>query len=54
MGKMINVNILIEQFSTPDDRKALVDAFARSEQDGLVRVLEDMKSKGASDSPAAV
>lgn len=43
---MINVNILIEQFSTPDDRKALVDAFARSGQDGLVRVLEDMKSKG--------
>jgi hypothetical protein len=32
MGKMINVNILIEQFSTPDDRKALVDAFARSEK----------------------
>lgn len=46
MGKMINVNIHIEQFSTPDDRKALVDAFARSGQEGLVRVLEDMKPKG--------
>jgi hypothetical protein len=46
MGKVINVNIIIEQFSTPDDRKALVDAFARSGQDGLVRVLEDMKPKG--------
>ena len=46
MGKMIDVNILIEQFSTPDDRKALVDAFARSGQEGLVRVLEDMKPKG--------
>lgn len=46
MGKMIDVNILIEQFSTPDDRKALVDAFGRSGQDGLVRVLEDMKPKG--------
>jgi hypothetical protein len=46
MGKILNVNIHIEQFSTPDDRKALIDAFARSGQDGLVRVLEDMKPKG--------
>ena len=46
MGKMFNVNIHIEQFSTPDDRKALMDAFARSGQDGLVGVLEDMKPKG--------
>ncbi len=46
MGKIYNVNILIEQFSTPDDRKALIDAFTRSGQDGLVDVLEDMKPKG--------
>ena len=46
MGKVANVNILIEQFSTPDDRKALIDAFERSGQDGLVDVLEDMKPKG--------
>jgi hypothetical protein len=46
MGKMVNVNIHIEQFSTPDDRKALIDAFARSGQDGFVDVLQDMKPKG--------
>ena len=46
MGKIVNVNIHIERFSTPDDRKALIDAFARSGQDGLVDVLQDMKSKG--------
>jgi hypothetical protein len=46
LGKILNVNILIQQFSTQDDRKALIDAFARSGQDGLVRVLEDMKPKG--------
>jgi len=46
MGKIINVNIHIEQFSTPDDRKALIDAFARSGQDGFVDVLQDMKPKG--------
>ena len=46
MGKMYDVNIIIEQFSTQDDRKALIDAFTRSGQDGLVGVLEDMKPKG--------
>ena len=46
LGKIYNVNITIEQFSTPDDRKALIDAFKRSGQDGLVSVLEDMKPKG--------
>jgi hypothetical protein len=46
LGKIHDVNIHIEQFSTPDDQKALIDAFKRSGQDGLVNVLEDMKPKG--------
>jgi hypothetical protein len=46
LGKIHGINIHIEQFSTPDDQKALVDAFKRSGQDGLVNVLEDMKPKG--------
>lgn len=46
MGQIYNVNIHIDQFSTPDDRKSLIDAFSRSGQDGLVGVLEDMKPKG--------
>jgi hypothetical protein len=46
MGKVVNVNILIEQFSTPADQKTLIDAFTRSGQDGLVDVLQDMKPKG--------
>jgi hypothetical protein len=46
MGKMANVNIHIDQFSTQEDRKALIGAFERSGQDGLVDVLEDMKPKG--------
>ena len=37
---------MIEQFSTTEDRKSLIDAFKRSGQDGLVNVLEDMKPKG--------
>jgi len=46
LGKMYDINIHIEQFSTPEDRKALIAAFERSGQDGLVSVLQDMKSKG--------
>ena len=46
LGKIYNVNIIIEQFSTPADQKALIEAFKRSGQDGLVNVLEDMTSKG--------
>jgi hypothetical protein len=54
MGKMLNVNIHIDQFSTQDDRKALIDAFKRSGQDGLVDALEHMKGKGRFSTPYGV
>lgn len=46
LGKIVNVNIHIEGYSTQDDRKTLIDAFNRRGQDGLVDVLTDMKPKG--------
>lgn len=46
LGKIYNVNIIIQRYSTLEDRQALIDAFKRSGQDGLVSVLEDMKPKG--------
>lgn len=46
LGRIINVNIYIEAYSTADDRQTLIDAFKRSGQDGLVGALQDMKSKG--------
>lgn len=46
LGQIIDVNIYIEAYSTPDDRKALMDAFKSRGQDGLVDALQDMKSKG--------
>jgi hypothetical protein len=46
LGRLYNVNILIENFSTSDDRQALIAAFKRGGQDGLINVLEDMKPKG--------
>jgi hypothetical protein len=45
-GKIVNVNIYIEQFSTVEDRSSLIAAFKKSGQDGMVKVLEDMKPKG--------
>ena len=46
MGKLVNVNIHIEQFSTVEDRSSLIEAFKKSSQDGMVKVLEHMKPKG--------
>ena len=46
MGRLYNVNILIEKLSTADDQQTLIAAFKRSGQDGLIDVLEDMKPKG--------
>jgi hypothetical protein len=46
LGQMYDVHIYIEKFSTPKDQKALIDAFTRSGQEGLVSVLEDMEPKG--------
>ncbi|MGZ4856152.1 MAG: hypothetical protein ACXVKH_13225 [Candidatus Angelobacter sp.] len=54
MGKMVNVNIHIDQFSTQEDRKALIDAFKRSGQDGLVDALDHMKGKGRFSTPYGV
>lgn len=45
-GKIVNINIYIEQYSTLEDRNSLISAFKKSGQDGMVKVLEDMKPKG--------
>lgn len=44
-GQIANVNIDIEQYSTTEDRNSLISAFQKSGQDGMVKVLEDMKPK---------
>lgn len=46
MGQIYSVNIHIDQLSTPADRKALIEGFKRSGQNGLLDVLYDMKPKG--------
>jgi len=46
LGKMYDINIHIEQLSTTEDRSSLINAFKKSGQDGMVKILEDMKPKG--------
>ena len=46
LGKIIDVHIYIEAYSTPEDRQALIEAFKRNGQDGLVEALQEMKPKG--------
>jgi hypothetical protein len=46
LGKMVDVNIYIEAYSTDDDRQTLINAFKQRRQDGLVDALQDMKPKG--------
>jgi hypothetical protein len=46
LGRIYNVNIYIEKYSTEDDRQTLIKAFKDKGQGGLVSELQDMKSKG--------
>ncbi len=46
MGQTFNVTIHIEQYSTPEERQVLVDAFTKSGSQGLYNALNKMKSKG--------
>jgi hypothetical protein len=45
-GKMFSVTLNIESYSTPDDQKALIDAFNSGGHDALVKTLRKMKPKG--------
>jgi hypothetical protein len=46
MGRNVGVKIIINQFSTPEDRQVLVDAFKKGQSKGLVDALEKMKPVG--------
>lgn len=46
MGQSFGVNLIIEEFSTPEEQKALVEAFTAKKNEGLVNALTKMKSKG--------
>ncbi len=46
MGRNFGVKITIYEFSSPEDRDILVQAFAKGQNDGLANALEKMKSVG--------
>jgi hypothetical protein len=46
LGRNIGVTLIIYEFSTPEDRQILVDAFQKGQNKGLVNALEKMKAVG--------
>jgi hypothetical protein len=46
MGQNIGVSIIIYEYSTPDDRQILVDAFQKGQNSGLVNALTKMRAVG--------
>jgi hypothetical protein len=46
LGRNFGVKIIIYEFSDPEDRDILVQAFAKGQNDGLRNALEKMKSVG--------
>jgi hypothetical protein len=46
LGRTFNVTLIIQEFSTPDDQKALLAAFNEKKNEGLVNALSKMHTKG--------
>jgi len=54
LGRNFGVKIIIYEFSSPEDRDVLVQAFQKGQNDGLVNALEKMKSIGRIQIPGTV
>jgi hypothetical protein len=54
MGKVINIKLIIYNYSTPEDKKTLDEAFAKGQNQGLVNALEKMKAVGRIQIPGTV
>jgi len=46
MGRIVNVKIIVRQYSTAEDTAALKTAFQQGSNEGLVKALEKMKGVG--------
>lgn len=46
LGRMLSVNITVEEYSTPEDQQILLAAFNSAGMKGLINALSKMKSKG--------
>src|SRR6201997_2669578 len=54
MGKNFTVRLIVYEYSTPEDRKILVESFQKGQNEGLVNALEKMKSVGRITIPGTV
>ena len=46
LGKNFTVRLIVYEYSTPDDRKILIESFQHGQNDGLANALEKMKAVG--------
>lgn len=46
LGKLINVDIYINEFSAPEEQKALLEAFQSNGSEGLANALDKLRAKG--------
>ena len=46
LGRSFSMNLYIEEFSSPEDQRVLLEAFNQRQNEGLVNALSKMKSKG--------
>ena len=46
LGRSFTVRLIVYEYSTPEDRKILVESFQKGQNDGLVNALEKMKAVG--------
>ena len=46
MGRIINIDVLINDYSNDEDRSALIEAFTAGGSQGLANALDKMRSKG--------
>jgi hypothetical protein len=46
MGKVVSIKLLVYNYSTPEDKKALQAAFQKGQNQGLVNALEKMPAVG--------
>jgi hypothetical protein len=46
MGRNVGITLIIYEYSTPEDRQILVDAFQQGQNQGLANALQKMKAVG--------
>jgi hypothetical protein len=46
LGQLTSITVIIYEFSTPEDRQILLDAFTKGQNQGLVNALTKMKAVG--------